>query len=354
MFDKIEIFDDKWDSIVKTFPNYEVYYLSGYCKGFKIHGDGEPILLYYRDKLIEGICVLMLRDISDISFYSKHISKQLYFDTTTPYGYGGFIFKGKISEESISDFYREYLYFNQQNNIISCFTRFNPLTKNSHYFSSQNFTFNIGHTIDIELVSSENVWDNLCSKNRNMIRKAKKNDIKIIHGRNAKFLTLFKDIYDKTMENDNASDYYFFSNDYYNTIINYLPNNYEVFLAQSNDTYVSAAIILFANNVMHYHLSGTLSEYRHLAPNNLLLYEVSIWGIENNMTKFHLGGGLGAKNDNLLKFKKSFNKKSENSFYIGKEVFNFEVYDSLVNLRLELDSAFQNESNYFPLYRDKI
>ena len=36
-----------WDEIVKSFPNYDVYYLSGYVKSFYIHGDGEPQLLYY-------------------------------------------------------------------------------------------------------------------------------------------------------------------------------------------------------------------------------------------------------------------------------------------------------------------
>ena len=32
----------KWDELVRTFANYDVYYLSGYVKAFQIHGDGEP------------------------------------------------------------------------------------------------------------------------------------------------------------------------------------------------------------------------------------------------------------------------------------------------------------------------
>lgn len=34
----------KWDELVRTFANYDVYYLSGYVKAFQIHGDGEPQL----------------------------------------------------------------------------------------------------------------------------------------------------------------------------------------------------------------------------------------------------------------------------------------------------------------------
>ena len=41
----------KWDDIVKSFPNYDVYYLSGYVKAFQVHGDGEALLLYYQSSL---------------------------------------------------------------------------------------------------------------------------------------------------------------------------------------------------------------------------------------------------------------------------------------------------------------
>ena len=32
---------EKWNHIVKSFKNYDIYYLSNYVKAFKIHGDGE-------------------------------------------------------------------------------------------------------------------------------------------------------------------------------------------------------------------------------------------------------------------------------------------------------------------------
>lgn len=38
---------EEWDNVVRSFKEYDVYWLSGYVKAFKIHGDGEPILFYY-------------------------------------------------------------------------------------------------------------------------------------------------------------------------------------------------------------------------------------------------------------------------------------------------------------------
>ena len=67
-----------WDLIVKSFPNYDVYYLSGYVKAFKIHGDGVPQLMYYEADGLRAIYVYMKRDII-----------QGWYDSITPYGYGG-------------------------------------------------------------------------------------------------------------------------------------------------------------------------------------------------------------------------------------------------------------------------
>lgn len=39
----------QWDAIVRSFPMYDVYWLSGYVKAFKLHGDGEPLLIWYEE-----------------------------------------------------------------------------------------------------------------------------------------------------------------------------------------------------------------------------------------------------------------------------------------------------------------
>ena len=34
----------KWNQIVTSFKNYDVFYMVEYVEAFKFHGDGEPIL----------------------------------------------------------------------------------------------------------------------------------------------------------------------------------------------------------------------------------------------------------------------------------------------------------------------
>ena len=76
----------EWDEIVSSFKDHDVYYLSGYVKAFKIHGDGEPLLFYYCDKNCKGINVVMKRDISNEPSLKGKIEPNKFFDFATPYG----------------------------------------------------------------------------------------------------------------------------------------------------------------------------------------------------------------------------------------------------------------------------
>lgn len=50
---------EQWDAIVRSFKEYDVYWLSGYVKAFQLHGDGEPLLFFYEGSDTRGINVVM-------------------------------------------------------------------------------------------------------------------------------------------------------------------------------------------------------------------------------------------------------------------------------------------------------
>ena len=55
----------RWDITVRSFKEYDTYWLSGYVKAFFIHGDGVPLLFYYDDGRTRAINVVMKRDIAE-------------------------------------------------------------------------------------------------------------------------------------------------------------------------------------------------------------------------------------------------------------------------------------------------
>ena len=331
----------QWDSIVRGFSNYDVYYLSGYVKAFQIHGDGDPQLLYYEANGLKAIYVYMKRK----------TSIEGYFDSVTPYGYGGVLFEGDTSEENLQAFWKAYVAKMREVGIVDNFVRYHPVLANAVSMKQISTVIDLGKTIAFDLASPEVIWENIISKNRNMIRKAEKNGIIIKHGKGMDLLDQFTAIYNATMDKDHAEEYYYFKRPFYESIDGDLKDNYEMFYAIYEGRPIAMSIMIFANGRLNYHLSGSDIQYRNLAPSNLLLYKAALWGYEQGYKTFHLGGGVGSGEDNLYKFKAAFNKNSDYQFSIGKEIFDQDKYDELVALRAKEDPEFNPESKFFPLYR---
>lgn len=343
---------NKWNEIVKGFNNYDVYYLPDYTKAFQIHGDGEPLLFYYEDGNIKAMNVVLKRDIAKDKKFSGKLQENSYYDITTPYGYGGFLIEGEVTQESLKCLDDEYSSLCKQEGIISEFVRFHPVLNNSESAEKIYEISNFGKTITLKLESQEQVWGDFTPKNRNVIRKAKKSGVEIYWGRDAKLFSNFIDLYNDTMDKDNAKDYYYFKKNFYNSVLHDLKFNSMMFYAIYQEKIIAMSMIMHSNQQMHYHLSASNREYQNLAPTNLLLYEVGCWGSENGYKTFHLGGGLGSSEDNLYKFKKAFNRNSDYTFAIGKKIFDEEKYNELVKIRSR-DDNYNSETLFFPKYRTR-
>lgn len=333
--------DELWDQIVRSFEKYDTYWLNGYVKGFQIHGDGEPLLFYYNDGRTRGINVVMKRDVAKDAYFSGLIEEGKYFDFSTPYGYGGWLIEGEDNEE----LFKTYEGWCAKNGIISEFVRFHPIVKNHEGTETFYNVIQLGEVVHMDLDSPEVIWNNITSKNRNMIRKAIKNDVKVYNGRFPEIYETFREIYNGTMDKDNAEKYYYFNPEFYESALDNLAQNAQVFYAVKDEKVIAASIMLAANGMMDYHLSGSLKEYSTYAPTNLILYCAALWGSANGCKRLYLGGGIGSNEDSLFKFKRAFYKGDLNHFYIGERVFDEEKYKNLVELK-----KIKNH-DYFPAYR---
>lgn len=334
----------QWDSVVRSFQQYDVYYLSGYVKAFQIHGDGDPLLFYYEGEGLRGINVVMKRDLAKAPCFEGKIPEQTYFDFATPYGYGGWLLEGTADPAPL---WKEYEAWCQTHRIISEFVRFHPVLRNHESSQTAYEVIPLGNTIAMDLTDEETIWRNLTSKNRNMIRKAQKNGVQIFSGHDAVLFETFREIYNATMDKDHAEKYYYFSPAFYESIQQDLPQEAQVFYAQLEDgTIIAASIMLAENDRLNYHLSGSRKEYQHLAPTNLLLYEAARWGSANGCKTLHLGGGVGSDEDSLYQFKKAFYRGEAYRYHIGKKIFLSDMYQKLVSLRTDLP-----QNSFFPRYR---
>lgn len=340
---------DKWNSIVKKASNWDVYYLWEYAISLKIHGDGEPLLIYYKGSSCEVYYVVMQKDIADDTIFSLYLDKGQLFDWETPYGYGGPLINGVLNEEDLKQLNELLGRYCESHGIVTQFIRFHPLLENQTNSSLIIESAYLKQTIFIDTSEKELIMKNMDSKNRNMIRKAQKSGVSIFCD-NGEYLDAFIDIYNSTMDQKKAQEYYYFSRDYYYFLRDNMKENVIFFYAVYEKRVIGASIFFFNENFLHYHLSGTYIEFRKLAPTNLLLYEAALWANDHGISKLHLGGGVGSE-DSLFGFKKQFNKNGYLSFYVGRTIFNQKAYKQLMQLRKKNDTNFDLNNNFLIQYR---
>ena len=339
---------EKWNRIVKSYQNWDVYYLCEYAESFCLHGDGKPLLIEfsYND---ERFCyVVMQRDIAEDSRFQGYLSQGENYDIETPYGYGGPLCDRVISETTQTIFFNEINAFALENGIVSAFIRFHPLLMNHSVLSSIIKPQYLHQTVFIDTASPELIMTNMSSKNRNMVRKATKNGVTIVREEISNYKD-FLPMYEETMLKDQAADYYFFKESYFEEQKK-LKNNASLFYAMKDELPIAGAIMYHNDKFMHYHLAGTHTDYRKYAPSNLLLYEAACWASERGVKQFHLGGGI-REDDNLFRFKKQFNKNGYLSFYIGRMIYDKDKYSYLVSLRKQINPSFDTENNRLIQYR---
>lgn len=340
---------DVWDEVVQSMPNVDIYYMREYMISLQIHGDGEPLLIYYESDIVKVCLSAMIRDIAHDNHFYHVLNKNSFFDLETPYGYGGPMVEGNFSKEEQLIYVKLLDEYCREKNIVSIFFRFHPLLENHKYIYCFDKRAYLKNTVYLDLHCKETIIENMDSKNRNMIRKAIKNNIEIVYDKGER-LSEFFEIYNTTMNYKNAVEYYYFSVDYFEFLIKNMSENTIFFYSILNDQIVGAAIFLYNKKYMHYHLSGTLPMYRNLASTNLLIYNAALWGHEYGLTKLHLGGGI-SDNDTLFGFKKQFNKYGQLPFYVGRRIFSQESYRYLLNLRKLQDTDFEIDNNYMIQYR---
>ncbi len=339
---------EKWEEIVK---DKEVYYQWQYVDAFYKNNDGIPFLAYanYDDDYVFN--VFLKRDIATFKVFKGKIKENTYFDITTPYGYGGIDIRGCENTNLLKFYFEEFDKYCLKNNIISEFVRLNPLNDNYRFYLKSNYEiWEFAKTIYMKLDNEEQIWNDLESSCRNKIRKALKYNLTVKSGFSKKMLDEFISIYNETMRRDKAEDYYFFKEEFFSSVFKNMKNNALIYTVYLEDKPINSVLVIYNNKNCHYHLSGSVTEYMKLSPNNLSLYEIAKDFCNKGYEKLHLGGGYGGDKSTLLTFKRSFNKDGELKFRLGKRIFDRKLYDDLVNIRLK-EENFDKNSMFFPLYR---
>ncbi len=158
-------------------------------------------------------------------------------------------------------------------------------------------------------------------------------------------------LYKETMDTVNASPYYYFSRDYFKELLSGLSGNSMIAAVFFEGKMTSAALCMYKDGYLHYHLGCSDKEFLNLGTNIFQFHHIALWGKDHGIHTFHLGGGYTSR-DSLFQFKHRFNQERTLEFYIGRKVHNPEKYHLLVS-SWERYYEQKMTGNFFPAYRNK-
>jgi hypothetical protein len=263
----------------------------------------------------------------------------IYYDIISPYGYSGLYFKKHKTYDRFLKAFSEHAI---KNNFLT------EVIKQSPYILEDN----LEDKINYEIIKSKKIFgirvDDfdyyfkkvLGKKQRNIFKKGAKIGLTFSYSKIKKGTlsenSLFRKMYEKTMNKVNADKYYYFNNEYFSWLED-MECSYLAVCKNDKNICVGFSIIFDYGKYVHYHLScndqssNCITEFLIIN----IVKEICI----NKL--FILGGGV-SDNDNLEKFKSK----------LCNETFTYNIYKNILNTVIYDKINKNNDSAYFPAHQN--
>jgi len=275
-------------------------------------------------------------------------------DIESAYGYGGPI--STCDDPEFSQ--RARLCFSEwchDERIVAEFIRFHPLLQTERFMGGvKNVTIiNDRKTVAIPLSGEGNPGS--YSKNAAyMIRRGSRAGYRVVE-QSVEMFPRFVQMYRDTMAMLGATDYYYFSDNYYSDLAKMVENQGRLLavVGEESEEWVSAGLFIDGTSFSHYHLSASITSRRVPGATNLLLDHAAQCAAAKGKELLHLGGGrTPAPDDSLLKFKGEMGSRSCD-FTIGKCLHLADDYSHLIS-RWEEQGGCSEGNPVLLRYRQKI
>lgn len=328
----------EWDSYVQKSLLHDVFHSWTY---HSLNTDGEPLLFVYQEDNVFIALPVVKRGIEGTDFC----------DMTSAYGYCGPISNvntTEISKNKLTNFKTAFRRFMTEENAVCIFSRLHPFINQCHLLETIGGVVENGTTLYIDLSSSiedqRNGYEKRLSR---QVRQMRQKGYLIKEAADISEIRAFIDIYHKNMDRLHATSQYYFDEEYFTSILKLEGFDNKLLLIYDGVTLACGAIVLQSDTIIRNHLSATAADYLNESPSKLLTDEISVVGRKLGKKIFHLGGGVGGKEDSLFKFKKRFSNLQVRD-HIWRYINNPEAYNMIV---AKAAADIDTQSSYFPLYR---
>lgn len=188
-------------------------------------------------------------------------------------------------------------------------------------------------------------YSRACRKN---INRARREGVRVFEASSPEHARELHRIYEQTMERRGALDRYRLGAEYFASVLELLPDNARIVLAEHDGRVIAATLYLHDEGDAYSYLGGADHSFQSLRPTNAVVHEMIRWARERGIRRLILGGGYGPE-DGILRFKGSFSPLRR-PFYVYRRVHLAEAYDAMRE-RWRQAHGTPEAAGFFPPYR---
>ena len=337
--------DEKWEDAL-SFLDYDFYHTPSYTalEANRLGGISKAFL-FKRNDLIFFVPLCFRND----SFLNKNDTEIV--DACSAYGYPSPLFSTEALENELfcNEALQTFLFSIKKIGICSLFIRFHPMLEMKlEFWNKLGELVRHGDTIYVDLkLSREQIWSTIRKRYKSYINHINK-DRSYTFNCDWSYIDQFIDSYYKTMDRVNASEEYYFKEEYFKYLNQNMGNIFKLYSINCKNSFCCGAITSNVNGLCQYHLGATNPNFLKTSATKYLFYKIIMDLKRRDKKILHLGGGVSVKDDSLLNFKKGFSKLNK-TFYSWRKILDKDKYNCL--MKKVTDKRGNLVNNNFPEYR---
>jgi hypothetical protein len=337
-----------WLAVLGRARHHDFHHLPQYHRVAEQRGEGTAQLFIHEEDGCTIAIPLLLRPI-------EMAEPDSWQDATSVYGYSGPVAsRGEIPCEVVRNFQISLAHELQQRRVIAVFSRLHPLIPQAHLLAGLGECPLIGHTVSIDLTAPDEVQRGQFRRScRTSLRKLLEHGFTGFHDREKRYLPEFVEVYLETMRRADAHSSYFFDEAYFNMLMRELVEVSHLFVVLKEGEVAAATICTICDGIVQDHLGGTRDAYLKFSPDRLVVDTERQWAMEMGARAFHLGGGVGAQEDSLFRYKAGFSDR-RHTFRTWRWIVAPDLYEqhsATIAAKNAARGVCASSSGFFPAYR---
>ena len=324
---------DEWTAALNQ-TMHDVYQLPGWSAASSLIEGGEAAAVIVSAGSATCVVPFLRRVIDDSSW-----------DAASAYGYAGPVWSPDLAEDLRAKLLRSAADSLAEAGAISWFIRLHPMLAGVESVPG-GVIVDHGPTVAIDLSTpADERWSNFRSNHRRDIVRARLEGYAVQMEESLDAMAEFADLYRGTMSRIGSSSFYLFRDEYFEELKRSLSGGLVLASARMDGELIGGCLLTVspASGLVGYHLSGSTPLEGKLQPTKLLIDHAQAWAADCGYRVLHLGGGLGAAEDSLYRFKRGFSAWTHR-YRSVRFVLDPVRYELLAG-------AAEDHSGYFPLYR---